>query len=297
MEFICNLCPRNCGTIRTDEYGKGICASPALPRLARAAVHFWEEPCISGTKGSGTIFFSGCNLQCLYCQNREISRREQPIGKLVSIPRLYEIMKNLSDQRVHNINFVTPTHYAHCIQTVLTDFPTLSIPIVYNTSGYEKVETLRQLNGLVQIYLTDLKYMDSTLSSELSHASDYFDVASKAIWEMYRQVGDCRFDTKGILQKGVIVRHLILPGLIGKSIALLDWCRQNLPKGIKLSVMSQYTPVGETGKFLSLKRRLKKSEYDRILQYLLAYDMTDCYIQELSSAKEEYIPPFNLEGV
>jgi len=299
MEFKCTLCPRNCGAIRNDVSGFGICRSPALPRVARAALHMWEEPPISGSRGSGTVFFSGCSLNCTYCQNYEISHTTDalPFGRTISVSALHNIFTSLEEQGAHNINLVNPTHYAHVIKEVLTKYPRPSIPIVYNTGGYDKEETLRSLDGLIDIYLTDLKYIDTALASDLSNAKDYFPVASAAIMEMYRQTGDCSFNDDGIMKKGVIVRHLVLPGLIGKSIAALSWCRDTLPKGIKLSVMSQYTPCGNPGKYLALKRRLKQAEYDRIVDFLLANDMDDCYIQELSSAKEEYIPPFDLEGI
>jgi len=299
MEFTCSLCPRSCHAIRTDTEGRGFCKSPALPRLARAALHLWEEPPISGTRGSGTVFFSGCSLNCVFCQNYEISHADSslPFGKTVTIDTLHRIFCNLEEQGAHNINLVNPTHYAHVIEEVLTKYPRPGIPIVYNTGGYDKTETLKRLHGLIDIYLTDLKYTDTKLAADLSHASDYFPVSSAAIDEMIRQTGPCTFDADGIMQKGVIVRHLVLPGLIGKSIDTLTWCRDHLPDGVKLSVMSQYTPCGDTGKYLSLKRRLKQSEYDRIIDFLLANGMDDCYIQELSSAKEEYIPPFDLEGI
>jgi len=299
MELICTLCPRNCHALRTDIAGNGICRAPALPRIARAALHMWEEPPISGTRGSGTVFFSGCSLKCAYCQNYEISHAASalPHGKTISIEALHNIFCRLEEQGAHNINLVNPTHYAHIIEEVLTRYPRPSIPIVYNTGGYDKVDTLQRLDGLIDIYLTDLKYTDPKLSADLSHAPDYFPVASAAIEEMIHQTGACQFDDDGIMRKGVIVRHLVLPGLIGKSLDALAWCRDHLPKGVKLSVMSQYTPCGDTGKYLSLKRRLKQSEYDRVVDFLLANGMDDCYIQELSSAKEEYIPPFDLEGV
>ncbi len=300
MEFICSLCPRACKAVRNEITGGGVCKSPSLPRIARAALHYWEEPPISGTKGSGTVFFSGCSLQCIYCQNHEISRaanNQLPYGKTVSVDELHNIFKSLEEQGAHNINLVNPTHYAHVIEEVFTRFPRPSIPIVYNTGGYDSVDTLRRLDGLIDIYLTDIKYKDSTLSRDLSHAGDYFFVASNALKEMYRQTGDCVFDDNGIMKKGVIVRHLVLPGFIGKSLDVLRWCHENLPSGIKLSVMAQYTPCGDMGRFTSLNHRLKPTEYERVVDFLLAHDMTDCYIQELSSAKEEYIPPFNLEGV
>ncbi len=300
MEFLCSLCPRKCNALRNDETGLGVCKSPALPRIARAALHFWEEPPISGTRGSGTVFFSGCSLQCIYCQNYEISHsggNTLPYGKTVSVERLHEIFCELEEMGAHNINLVNPTHYAHVIEDVLTRFPRPSIPIVYNTGGYDSVETLKRLDGLIDIYLTDIKYSNENIAGDLSHARDYFSVATDAVFEMYRQTGGCTFDSDNIMKKGVIVRHLVLPGFIGKSLEVLQWCYDNLPKDIKLSVMSQFTPCGDTGKFTTLSRRLKQSEYDRVIDFLLARNMTDCYIQELSSANEEYIPPFNLEGI
>lgn len=291
--MICALCPRMCGAVRDAEHGEGYCGAPEAPRIARAALHMWEEPCISGTRGSGTIFFSGCSLGCLYCQNWSVSHLN--FGKTVSIDRLIEIMRELAQQGAHNINLVTPTHYAHLVPELAAHKPS-GLPIVYNTSGYERVETLRLLSGSVDIYLTDLKYRSARLSEKLSDAPDYFEYASKAILEMYAQTGPAVFDEDGMLVRGVIVRHMTLPGYSADSLNVLRYCAENLPDGILYSIMSQYTPCGPAAQMPPLNRRLTAAEYLRISHFVRMQDFTG-YMQELSSAKEEYIPPFDLSGV
>ena len=291
--MICTLCPRMCGALRDETHGEGYCGAPESPRLARAALHMWEEPCISGTRGSGTIFFSGCSLGCLYCQNYAVSHEN--FGKTVSLDRLFAIMQELADKGAHNINLVTPTHYAHLVPELAKHKPQ-GLPIVYNTSGYERVETLRTLKGSVDIYLTDLKYFSSRLSEKLSDAPDYFSVARRAIEEMYAQTGPAVFDDDGMLVRGVIVRHMTLPGYSADSLKVLRYCADALPDGILYSIMSQYTPCGPAAKMPPLDRRLNATEYLRISHFVRMQDFTG-YMQELSSAKEEYIPPFDLSGV
>ena len=290
--FSCNLCPRRCGAVRTDTGGGGFCGMPALPVVARAALHFWEEPCISGKRGSGAVFFSGCNLQCVFCQNRSISHRKY--GKAVSIPRLREIFRELAEQGAHNINLVTPTHFAPAIREALDVSP--GVPVVWNSGGYELPETLRTLEGAVQVYLPDLKYADNALAARYSGAADYFETAAAAIREMFRQVGRCEFDNEGILQHGVVIRHLLLPGALENTKAVLDWIAENFAPGeVLVSLMSQYTP--QPGAEGLLRRRITGGEYRAARAYMENLGLTDGYYQDSSSAREEYTPPFDLTGL
>lgn len=291
--MICELCPRLCRALRDEDHGEGLCGAPASPRIARAALHMWEEPCISCTRGSGTIFFSGCSLGCVYCQNYALSHDN--FGKTITMERLYDIMRSLAGQGAHNINLVTPTHYAHLIPDLAAHKPE-GLPLVYNTAGYERVETLRMLKGSVDVYLTDLKYRSSRLSERLSAAPDYFERACAAIREMYEQTGPARFDADGMLVRGVIVRHMTLPGYSADSLNVLKYCASQLPDGILYSIMAQYTPCGEAVHMPPLDRRLTPAEYLRVRHFVQTQDFTG-YMQELSSAKEEYIPPFDLTGV
>ena len=290
--FSCNLCPRRCGAVRTDTGGGGFCGMPALPVVARAALHFWEEPCISGKRGSGAVFFSGCNLQCVFCQNRSISHGKY--GKAVSIPRLREIFRELAEQGAHNINLVTPTHFTPAIREALEVSP--GVPVVWNSGGYELPETLRTLEGAVQVYLPDLKYADNALAARYSGAADYFETAAAAIREMFRQVGRCEFDNEGILQHGVVIRHLLLPGALENTKAVLDWIAENFAPGeVLVSLMSQYTP--QPGAEGLLRRRITGGEYRAARAYMENLGLTDGYYQDSSSAKEEYTPPFDLTGL
>ena len=289
----CNLCPRKCNVDR-GAGERGYCGMPCLPRVARASLHMWEEPCISGERGSGTIFFSGCSLKCVYCQNYKISHENY--GKDISVHRLTEIIRELEEKGAHNINFVSPTHYSHIIKEVLTKYRP-SVPVIYNCSGYERVETLRSLEGLIDIYLTDLKYFDGDVSKKYSGAEDYFQYAQKAVLEMQRQVGKNIFDEKGMMQKGLIIRHLVLPGNLLQTEKILSWIRNNLPEDTMLSLMSQYTPCGEADKFKELSGKLTESEYNKALDYLYLSNIENGYVQEISSSDEMYIPPFDSEGV
>lgn len=293
--FKCNLCPRKCNTQRkalTDN-GKGFCNMGENPVIARAALHFWEEPPISGTKGSGTVFFSGCNLKCVFCQNEDISAG--CFGKEITIERLREIYSDLINQGAHNINLVTGTHFINAIAKSLKE--PLPVPVVYNCGGYESISSLKLLEGKVQIYLPDLKYADDDLAVKYSDAPDYFKTATAAIKEMYRQVGDYEFDENGIMTKGVIIRHLILPNNLENTKKVIDWVRESFDDGqVLFSLMSQFTP-NKTCKIPELSRRLTQDEYDEIENYLYNSGIEEGFFQELSSAKEEYIPPFNLEGV
>lgn len=287
----CNLCPRACNAVRGKE---GFCKMPEQPVVARAALHFWEEPCISGEKGSGTIFFSGCNLRCVFCQNQQIS--QDGFGKEISVEQLRALYWKLIDQGAENINLVTPTHFLGAVAASL--WPKLPVPVVYNCGGYEKVESLRRLEGLVDIYLPDLKYLDSASAARYSLAPDYPQIAIKAIEEMYRQVGDCQMDENGMLQKGLLVRHLVLPGSLENSRAVLDWMEDFArDKDVLFSLMSQYTPVTDLSAYPEINRRLWESEYEEMLEQLEQKQNIAGFVQELSSAREEYIPSFCLEGL
>ena len=290
--FSCSICPRRCGAVRTETAGGGFCGMPALPVVARAALHFWEEPCISATRGSGTVFFSGCNLGCVFCQNGSISHGK--FGKAVSIPRLRQIFRDLIAQGAHNINLVTPTHFTPAIREALSE--PLGVPVVWNSGGYELPETLRTLEGRVQIYLPDLKYAGSALAGAYSGAPDYFETATAAIREMFRQVGRCAFDGEGVLQRGVVIRHLLLPGALENTKAVLDWIAGTFPPGaVLVSLMSQYTP--QPGAAGLLRRKVTGAESRAARAYMENLGLTAGYYQDSSSAREEYTPPFDLTGV
>ena len=291
---LCNLCPRMCGARRDAKRGNGYCRMGAMPVVARAALHFWEEPCISGTKGSGTVFFTGCSLQCVFCQNEQISVRRE-VGRALTARELSDVFFRLIEQGAHNINLVNPTHFASGIAEALR-FRPLPVPVVYNSGGYERAETLRILEGLISIYLPDYKYRDSALSQRLSGAADYPEHAAEAILEMVRQTGPASFDGDGMLQRGTIVRHLILPGHTRNSIEVLDWLKENLPEGTLVSLMAQYVPCGRAADYPEIDRRITKREYEKVQQHLFALGL-DGYVQERKSAKKDFIPPFDLEGL
>lgn len=292
MSEICCACPRKCSVDR--DKATGFCRTGNKFRVARAALHYWEEPCISGENGSGTVFFSGCNLKCVFCQNYELSHGL--FGKDITDERLLEIFSELEEKGANNINLVNPTHYADRLAELLKNNKP-SVPVVYNTGGYETVETIKKLDGIVDIYLTDLKYFDSSVSQKYSSAADYFEYASQALLEMRRQIPEDIYDENGIMQKGVIVRNLILPGNVSQSIKVIDWISENLPDYTVISLMSQYTPCGEAEKYPPVNRRISQREYDIVTNHLFSLDFENVYLQELSSAKEEYIPPFDLTGV
>ncbi len=299
MELLkhCHLCPRACGADRSLPGGRGFCGGGALPKLARAALHFWEEPVISGEEGSGTVFFSGCPLQCVFCQNYDISSGN--FGEEVSIERLAAIFLELQEQGANNINLVTGSHYVPQIVEALDLVKRqLHIPVVYNSSAYETLETLKMLEGYVDIYLPDLKYMSNERALRYSNAEDYVEVATAAIREMFRQVGPVQYDERGMLTKGLIVRHLVLPGGVEDSSAVLRWVAQNLPlEDILVSIMSQYTPFHRSADFPEIHRRLTEEEYEAVLDILDDLEIENGFCQELSSATEEYTPSFRLEGV
>ncbi len=289
--MICTLCPRQCGAERTAEAGGGFCRMPGGLRVARAMLHHWEEPPISGQNGAGTVFFSGCTLGCVYCQNGDISAGG--FGKDISTARLREIFEELIAQGAHNIELVTPTHFLPWILPALT--PRLPVPVVYNCGGYERVETLRALEGLVDVYLPDLKYADGALAAELSGAADYFPVACKAIREMFRQVGTYVLED-GLLTRGVVIRHLVLPGYLDNTRRVLDWIAETFAPGdVLVSLMSQYTPTANmTGR---LARRVTAAEYRAAADYMRNCGITDGFVQERTSAEEAYTPAFDGEGV
>ena len=290
----CSVCPRKCGAERGDYKGCGVCGEGKLPRVARAGLHMWEEPCISGTRGSGTVFFSGCALRCVYCQNAAISLGGY--GKEISIERLREIYFELIDEGAHNINLVNPTHFIKSVVASLKGG--LTVPVVYNTSGYESVSALKELEGKVQVYLPDMKYAVQKPASRYSNAQDYPEAAKKAVLEMYRQTGKYELDSDGIITKGVIIRHLVLPENIENTLRVIDWVDKTFSPGeILFSLMSQYTPSGDLKNYPELQRRLTAREYKTVSDYLGKSDIYDGYFQELSSAAEEYIPPFDLTGV
>lgn len=288
----CTLCPRKCGVDRTA--GKtGFCGRTDRLYVSRAALHMWEEPCISGAEGSGTVFFSGCNLGCVFCQNREISGRN-PIGKEITIERLAEIFLELQDQKANNINLVTAVHYIPSVACALAEAKAhgLKIPVLYNSGGYESVEALKLLDGLVDIYLPDFKYMDSSLSGALSSASDYPERAREAIREMVRQVGEPIFDDRGMMSRGVIVRHLILPGHTMDSKRILEYLYETYGDSIYISIMSQYTPDENLTLPGELNRKLTKREYDKVVDCALALNIKNGFTQEGKAASESFIPSF-----
>ena len=290
----CTVCPRQCGARRDDTANVGgFCRMPAAPRLARAALHFGEEPCISGTRGSGTVFFSGCVLTCAFCQNAEISRGG--CGETVTPSRLADIFRELEAAGAHNINLVSPTPFVPSIIAALSLYKP-KIPIVYNSGGYERVETLKRLEGLVDIYLPDLKYTDNTLSAALSGAADYFDYAAPAIDEMVRQTGKAIFDKDGILQRGTVIRHLVLPGHTRASMAVLDFLKAYKDTAY-ISLMFQYTPLADIAGFPTLSRRLTKRECEKVWAYMEACGFENGYVQSRDSAGTQMIPAFDLTGV
>lgn len=287
--MICSICPRHCNVDRSVNLG--FCQSPDNFRVARAALHFWEEPCISGKEGSGTVFFSGCNLKCVFCQNNEISAENK--GVEISDDKLISIFENLISQGANNINLVNPTHYAKRLAKVLGRWKS-PVPIVYNSSGYEEVETLKMLDGLIDIYLPDLKYIRAEKAMRYSKAADYFEKASAALLEMRRQVED-KFDGN-IMKSGMIIRHLILPQNTNSSIAVLDFIKLNFPNTF-VSLMAQYTPCGNLSEFPEINRKITKREYEKVVNYALDNSFDKLFIQELSSADKSFIPKFDFTGV
>lgn len=292
----CRLCPRECKVDRRA--GKtGFCGMTSEVMAARAALHFWEEPCISGTEGSGAVFFSGCTLRCVFCQNHEIAAGA--VGKPVTEERLSRIFLELQEKGANNINLVTATQFLPTVIPALQHAKKmgLTIPIVYNTSGYEKVETLRLLEGLVDIWLPDCKYRSAKLSSRYSRAADYPETVEAALAEMVRQTGAPLFDRRGMMKKGVIVRHLVLPGCVSDSKDVLEYLWDTFGNQIYVSIMSQYTPLPHVAAYPEINRKVTDEEYEEIVDYARFLGMSQVYIQEGGCVGESFIPPFNYEGI
>ena len=290
---ICNACPRKCNVERNiGEFSRGFCKMPYNAVLARASLHLWEEPVISGERGSGAIFFSGCNIRCVFCQNFEISHEN--FGKQVSKSEFIDIVKRLENQGAHTINLVNPTHFVPFIKEALSEYKP-SVPVVYNTGGYDDVESIRSLQGLIDVYLPDLKYFDSDVSKKYSNAENYFEKASKAVLEMQRQVGKSVIKD-GIMQKGMIIRHLVLPKNTDQSIKILRWIKDNLPIDTYISLMSQYVPYVKT-EYKELNRRIVTAEYQKVIDEFERLGFENGFMQERSSAQTDFIPKFDLSGV
>ena len=292
----CYLCPRNCGVDR-DHGELGFCRETNEIVAARAALHFWEEPCISGEAGSGAVFFAGCNLQCVFCQNASIARAET--GKTISAERLADIFLELQEKHALNINLVTPTHFVLPIIEALkiSTARGLEIPVVYNTSAYEKVATLKRLEGYVSVFLPDFKYLDADISRKYSTAADYPGIAKAALQEMFRQVGKPVFDSNGRMEKGMIVRHLMLPDCLADSKTVIKYLYETYGDDIFISIMNQYTPLLQVKRFPELDRRISEQEYDQLVDYAIALGVENAFIQDGDTAAESFIPDFDNEGV
>ena len=292
--MICTLCPRRCGALRDDTHGEGWCRLPARPMAARAALHMWEEPCLSGTNGAGTVFFSGCTLGCVFCQNESISHEN--FGKTVTEDELYAAFQRLAEQGAHCIELVTPTQYTHVLSRLLERPMPRGLPVVWNSGGYERAEVLRGLEGKVDIYLPDLKYVTPGLAEKYSRAADYPDAAKTAILEMYRQRGPVRFEG-GLLKSGVIIRHLLLPGQVAEAKRVMDWVAETFPAGsVLFSLMAQYTPLGDLSACPEIDRTLRPSEVRAARQYMADLGLSG-YVQDLESVGEGFVPFFDLTGL
>lgn len=290
--MLCTQCPRRCGAVRTETAGEGFCQMPALPVLARAALHRWEEPCLSGTRGAGTVFFSGCTLRCVFCQNEQIS--QENFGQPVSIARLREIFAELITQGAHNIDLVSPTQFSHAVGEALEE--PLPVPVVWNSGGYDSVDTLGCLEGKIDVYLPDLKYLTAARAKKYSGAENYPETAKAAILEMFRQVGPTVFED-GLLKRGVLIRHLLLPGGLNEAKLVMDWVSEQFPNGeVLFSLMSQYLPLGRAAEFPELDRRLRSSEIRAAEEYMAALGLNG-YTQDPDAADAGYVPRFDLTGV
>lgn len=292
----CRICPRNCGADRLMGE-RGFCGMPAEIYAGRAALHMWEEPCISGEEGSGAVFFSGCNMHCVFCQNQKISAEGQ--GIRINVDELADTFLRLQDQKANNINLVTAGHYLPTVAEAIriARKKGLHIPVVYNSSGYEKADMLKLLNGLVDIYLPDMKYASSELAGKYSHAEDYPAVCRSAIAEMVKQVGEPVFDERGMMKKGVIVRHLMLPGRFLNSRRVIRYLQETYGNCIYISIMNQYTPMHHFKKYPELNRKIRKSEYEKLLDYALSIGVEQAFYQEGDTTAESFIPVFDGTGI
>ncbi len=291
----CTLCPRSCGADRTKT--TGFCGQSDKLYAARASLHMWEEPCISGESGSGTVFFTGCNLGCVYCQNREIA--SEHIGFEITAQRLAEIFLEQQERGANNINLVTPTHYApHIIRALdIVRGKSLKIPVLYNCGGYESVETLKMLKGYIDIYMPDFKYMDSEIAKKYSNAADYPEAARAAIAEMVRQTGKCRFNENGIMQRGTLVRHLVLPSCTENSKQVIEYLYNTYGDSIYMSIMNQYTPMPYVKAYPELNRTVTAAEYDAVVDFAVELGVENAFVQEGGAVSESFIPLFDGEGI
>lgn len=292
----CNICPRNCGIDRT-KINSGFCKSSDKVRVARVSLHQWEEPCISGEEGSGTVFFSGCNLNCVFCQNHDIS--QEGIGKEITIERLSDIFLEQQKRGANNINLVTPTHYAVQIVEALkiAKKKGLNIPVVYNSNGYEALHTLELLRGYVNVFVPDLKYFKNEYGLRYSKVTNYFSNASKAIEKMFEIAGEVEFDERGIIQKGVIIRHLMLPGLLFDSKKIVDYIHKTFGDKVYLSIMNQYTPMFKACDYKEINKPLNSKHYDSLIEYCLDIGIKNAFIQDEGTDEKSYVPEFDLRGV
>lgn len=287
----CNICPHNCIIDRINNFG--VCQAPANFKIAHIQIHQWEEPCISGTNGSGTIFFSYCNLKCVFCQNYNISQKGQ--GKMISENKFIDLCLKLKEQGAHNINLVTPTCYSHLLTNVLPEIKSKAkLPIIWNSNAYEKTETLKQFNGLIDVYLPDFKYFNDDMAISYSGAKNYYKTALNAIKEMLNQVGEVKLDKNGLIQKGVIIRHLVLPDHIDDSKIILKTIKDNFSSRVWVSLMSQYYPAYQAKNFPEINRLLTQAEYNEIKNYYEELNFSGGYFQELDSANKSYTPKFNI---
>lgn len=292
----CKLCPKNCSVNRLN--GKiGFCKCRDLIDVARVSLHMWEEPCITGTNGSGTVFFSGCNLNCVFCQNHEIS--QEGIGKSITIRRLSEIFLEEQERGAHNINLVSPTHFVpQIIESIkIARKNGLKLPIAYNSNGYENVSTIKELSGYIDIYMPDLKYMNDKYAIKYSHAKDYFKFASKAIDEMVKQNPKPVFDNNGLMTKGVIIRHLMLPGLLFDSKKIIDYIYNKYGDNVYISIMNQYTPMFKSKDYPEINKPLNPKHYDSLINHCINLGIKNAFIQEEGTVKESFVPHFDLRGV
>jgi putative pyruvate formate lyase activating enzyme len=291
----CNLCPRNCNIDRSKQ--KGYCGQTDKIKVARASLHMWEEPCISGERGSGTVFFSGCGLRCVFCQNFDIAKGDT--GKEITVERLAEIFCELKEKGAHNINLVTGDHFVPEIIKALDIAKTngMDLPIVFNTSSYINKETIKMLENYVDIYLADFKYFDNETAKKYSNADNYLQVAKIAIEEMVSQKGTPLYDAEGVMTKGVIVRHLLMPGFLQESKAIIRYVYEEYGERVVLSIMNQYTPLKQVEKYPEINRKVSEYEYESLINYAISIGVKEAYVQEGETAEESFIPPFDLEGV